>query len=150
MRCRHRSTDEVKRLSHCSMFVIFKVQGSSFNRWRALMNGRTATPKFKYRHWSTELFDEGTARACLPCRRENRVRGAFAGGHIGNKRHAIWLYRRPELAYPLVNLMCVDATIAQDQPNSRRTFQVARRQGNCRNALLSSLSGNRYIVSARG
>ncbi len=59
------------------------------------------------------------------------------------------LYTHPEFVYPIVNLTCVRAPVAEDQAASRRRFQVAYGQGHCRNALLGSPPGNRHIVSAR-
>src|SRR6266851_2854951 len=67
----------------------------------------------------------------------------------GKTVHLVALYAHPEFAYPIVNLMCVGASVAKNQAAPGRCFRVANGQGHCGNAPLSSLPRNGHIVSVR-
>src|SRR5260370_41430931 len=85
--------------------------------------------------------------------RRSAVRVGTSWGIIGKSESELCdlaLYAHPEFAYPIVNLMCVGAPVAEDQAGSGRRFQVACAQGHCRNPLLGSPTANRHIVRAWG
>ena len=66
----------------------------------------------------------------------------------GKTVHLVALYAHPEFAYPIVNLMCVGASVAKNQAAPGRCFRVANGQGHCGDTPLGSLARHRQIVGA--
>ena len=58
------------------------------------------------------------------------------------------LYAHLELADSIVNLLCVGASVTENQAASSRWVQVACGQWRCGNAPLGSLPGKRHVVNA--